>query len=151
MDTTDSIKALLADLFRIQNFAVLATVCGDEPYTNIVAFTASDDLKYIVFATPRNTKKYSNITMNSNVSLFIDNRSNSDSDVFDAVGVTVKGRGEPVSAGMISSMAAKYRREHPALSSFSESPESSFVRISVEEYCVVQRFQDVLVLPVQSL
>ncbi|HQO02419.1 MAG TPA: pyridoxamine 5'-phosphate oxidase family protein [Spirochaetota bacterium] len=151
MENTDSLKEFLGEIFSVQNFAVLATLCGNELYTNIVAFTASDDLKYIVFVTPRNTKKFTNITMNPTVSLFVDNRSNSDSDVFDAVGISVKGKGEPVSEGMISSIAGKYRAEHPSLREFSDSANSSFIRITVEEYCVVRRFQEVSILSADNL
>jgi len=42
----------LKSLMREQKLAVLASFHEDEPYTNLVGFAASDDLKYIFFITP---------------------------------------------------------------------------------------------------
>jgi nitroimidazol reductase NimA-like FMN-containing flavoprotein (pyridoxamine 5'-phosphate oxidase superfamily) len=47
----------LENLLQSQRFAVIATQDEREPYTNLVAFIHSKDLKQIIFATSKKHKK----------------------------------------------------------------------------------------------
>ncbi|MBF0327536.1 MAG: pyridoxamine 5'-phosphate oxidase family protein [Nitrospirae bacterium] len=60
---------------RKQLHAVLATVSGNEPYTSLVAYAVTPDMKGLVFATPSATRKFRNLMKNTKVSLLIDSRS----------------------------------------------------------------------------
>jgi general stress protein 26 len=78
----------LEDLLQSQRFAVIATQGEREPYTNLVVFIHSKDLKKIIFATSKNTKKYDNIVKNSKMSMLIDNRGNKPDDIKKSIVVT---------------------------------------------------------------
>ncbi len=58
MKKTAELKAFLKELFTSQRLAVLATQNKGEPYGNLIAFMATDDLKHVLFATTRATRKY---------------------------------------------------------------------------------------------
>ena len=77
MSTThNSLKHSIQEILNNQYLSVLATNTGNSPYTSLVGFMASQDLKEIYFATFINTRKYHNITKHSQVSLLIDSRTN---------------------------------------------------------------------------
>ena len=91
MNQLEQIKETLRDLLMSQQLAVLATHHDGQPYASLVAFVATADLKELLFATSRNTRKFANLTRDSRVSLLVDSRSNRDADIHEAVAVTVIG------------------------------------------------------------
>lgn len=136
----------LKNLFNVQNFAVLATSSDGQPYTNIVAFSSTDDLRYMIFFTPEKTAKHERIIKNPRISLFIDNRSNRESDTTDSIGVTVIGAAvEPESAER-DKLRRIFIKKHPRLKDFVESPASAMITLKIERYHIVSRFQDVVVI-----
>jgi hypothetical protein len=48
METTAQLKAFLKDLFASQRLAVLATQSKKQPYGNLVAFVATEDLNHLL-------------------------------------------------------------------------------------------------------
>jgi len=78
----------LRELFSSQSLAVLATQDRGEPYGNLVAFAATEDLKHLLFATTRATRKYNNLTKNPRIAMVIDNRSNREEDFQRAMAAT---------------------------------------------------------------
>jgi hypothetical protein len=117
-----SLEEKLGKLLSSQKLGVLATQQKKNPYTSLVAFACSDDMRRIVFATPKTTRKFANIISNSNVSFFIDNRSNKAVDFRKAIGVTALGSARQ----------------------FLSSPSCAFICIDVKSLYVVERFQNVL-------
>ena len=79
------------DLLASQKFAVLSTQEQDHPYLNLVAFAETSDLRTILFATTRATRKYGNISSKSGVAMLVDNRSNDAADIREAMAVTIIG------------------------------------------------------------
>ena len=143
MKTDPSLENKLKKLFSSQKLGVLATQQKKNPYTSLVAFAWSDDMRQIVFATPKTTRKFSNISSNSNVSIFIDNRSNKAVDFRKAIGVTVLGSVKQVRKNKNSKLIKLYLGKHPQLESFLASPSCVFIRIDVKSFYVVERFQNV--------
>jgi len=135
----------LRELFGAQQLAVLATDAGGRPYTSLVAFAATDDLKKLVFATLRETRKFSNITHNPHVSLLIDSRSNQVTDFQDAVALTALGTAEEVFDEDRNTLLALYLNRHAHLSAFVKTPSCALVAVAVREYYLVSRFQNVAV------
>ncbi|MBE3137944.1 MAG: pyridoxamine 5'-phosphate oxidase family protein [Thermoplasmata archaeon] len=88
---TEQHKEQIHELFTKQRFAVLATQDGKKPYTSLVAFSTTEDLSYLIFATLRRTRKYTNIMKNKTISMLIDNRENLSSDIKQAIAVTIMG------------------------------------------------------------
>jgi uncharacterized pyridoxamine 5'-phosphate oxidase family protein len=140
---TNTLASFLKDLLKTQKLAVLATEDQNQPYGNLVAFAATNDLKYLVFATVRNTRKYANIINNPKVAMVIDNRSNRESDFHEAAAVTALGivkEAKDVEKGRLEKL---YLSKHPYLHEFITSPNCALLKIEVEVYYVVRRFQNV--------
>ncbi|MFA5079619.1 MAG: pyridoxamine 5'-phosphate oxidase family protein [Dehalococcoidia bacterium] len=144
------LKKLLRELFRHQLFAAMATQQLTRPYNNLVAFATTDDLKNIIFATRRNTNKYSNLLNNNNVSMLIDNRTNRDSDFRNAVAVTAIGTAEEVKDHQIDQLRGLYLIKHHSLEKFVHSPDSALFKVRVKKYYVVRNFQEVMELKVEG-
>lgn len=134
----DSMKTLMNE----QKLAVLATFHGYEPYTNLVGFVASDDLKYIFFVTPVATRKYSYIKASGRASMMIDNRSNNENDFKDAMAVNAIG--DVVEVEKTDGFKALYLGKHPYLQDFLLSPSSALMRMVVKSYIIASRFQNVV-------
>jgi hypothetical protein len=149
-DDEIQLKKLLRELFRSQLFAALATQQLTRPYNNLVAFAATDDLKNIIFATRRATKKYSNLLSNNNVSVLIDNRANRDSDFRNAVAVTAIGTAEEVKQNESENLLGLYLIKHHNMEKFVHSTDSALFKIKVKRYYVVRNFQDVMELKVEG-
>ena len=130
--------------FDSQPLAVLATQNGTAPYVSLVAFAANEKLTYLLFSTTRATRKYSNLLANPEVSMLIDNRKNTIEDFRDAMAVTALGRVEPIEDFERGIMEKLYLMKHPYLTDFLKSPTNAFLKIRIEKYIVVTRFQHVV-------
>jgi len=138
----------LKTFFESQPLAVLATQNGAAPYASLVAFAANEKLKYLLFATPKATRKYSNMQANPAVALLIDNRKNTKKDIQEAMTVTALGKVEQVEDFERSIMEKIYLMKHPHLADFLNSPKTAFLKIRIEKYVVVTHFQHVVEISV---
>jgi nitroimidazol reductase NimA-like FMN-containing flavoprotein (pyridoxamine 5'-phosphate oxidase superfamily) len=139
----NQVKRLLKNLFETQRLAVLATQGRDGPYTSLMTFAATDDLKHLLFATDRVTRKYANISKNPRVSLLIDNRSPNKSRTNFAV--TAMGKTKAPAEHEGESLRKIFLMKHPDLREFVNGPGCVLLSCSVEEYVIVKNFQDVVV------
>jgi heme iron utilization protein len=139
---------IVKEVVRTQYFTVLSSVGKEQPYSNLVAFATTEDLKSLVFITSRNTRKYSNIMENHLVSLLIDNRTNQTTDIKKAVAITVIG-----SAHQETERKCKfhsiYLAKHPHLSQFVNASDSVLIVVSVSEYVVAgfEKNQRIVITP----
>jgi len=78
-------------LLSEQKLGALATHGQGEPWASLIAFAATDNLDSIYFATPKTTRKYSNLVNDPRCSLLIDNRENLASDFSNSIAVTATG------------------------------------------------------------
>ncbi|WP_406661678.1 pyridoxamine 5'-phosphate oxidase family protein [Methanolobus sp. ZRKC3] len=140
--TKSYLKERLKALMEEQKLGVLATFHEDEPYTNLVAFATSDDLKYIFFVTPVSTRKYSYLSVAKKASMMIDNRSNDESDFKDAMAVNATGNVMEIEKS--DDIKTLYLEKHPFLMDFIQSPSSALMRMDVERYIVASKFQNVV-------
>ena len=131
-----------------QRLAVLSTRSGEQPYSNLVCFAASDDLRHILFATTRVTRKYANLMRESRVALLVDNRSNDPADTFRATAVTALGLTRELEGEEAAKARKTYLERHPHLEEFVSSPSTAMLQLDVEKYVLVTRFQDVRELEV---
>ena len=138
----------LRQLLASQQVAVLATHSQGQPYGSLVGFAASPNLKSIFFATPRTTRKYANLEADARVALMFDDRTHAEADFYEAVGVTACGRAADVSKSPRSTNLKRYLAKHPYLKEFVMSPNCAFVRVRIEKYVIVRRFQEVVELVV---
>ena len=100
MNEAIKLETEVRTLLASQRFAVLSTQEKDHPYMNLVAFAETSDLRTILFATTRATRKYGNIASKSGVALLVDNRSNEVADIREAMAVTVIGTACEVSESL---------------------------------------------------
>lgn len=133
----------LGSLLASQRLAVLATQKDGQPYGSLVSFAATEDKKEILFATTRATRKYENLLASPRVALLIDNRSNRESDIHEATAVTATGRAEELAGQDRESYLELYLKKHPYLKEFVTSPTCALLRVKVQTYYMVNRFQEV--------
>jgi nitroimidazol reductase NimA-like FMN-containing flavoprotein (pyridoxamine 5'-phosphate oxidase superfamily) len=139
-------KKLLRDLFESQKLAVLATHSKGQPYANLMAFVATKDLKNLIVATTRSTRKFANLSADSRVAMLFDNRSNTVRDFRSAITVTATGTAGEVDPRNRKRLQRLYLAKHPHLEDFVTSPNCALVRIRVNTYYIVTRFQNVMEL-----
>lgn len=144
MKDLKSVKKDINGLFESQPLTVLATISDGQPYTSLVAFSSSKDLKELYFATTRATRKYANLMANPRVALLMDNRSNKPSDFRRAMAVTALGRAEEPKSKETKNIEKLFLAKHPQLEEFLASPTCALVKIQVRTYYLVTRFQDVI-------
>jgi len=140
------LKKQLKELFASQKLAVLATHNEKQSYASLVAFASTADLKQLLFATTRATRKYANLAANPNVALLIDNRSNRETDFHKAVAATATGKTTEVGTRERTRLLKLYLGKHPHLREFVSSPNCALLKVKVDSYFVVNRFQNVMEL-----
>ena len=139
------LKESIYAILNIQKLAVLATNDYQVPYTSLVAFVASKDLKEIYFATLKGTKKFYNILANPKVSILIDTRKNMPSDFQDAVAISAEGIAEVINKDK-EKYISFYLEKHSSLSEFISSPNCAIMKIIINKYQYVSRFQNINIL-----
>ena len=135
-------------LFKKQRLAVLATHKNGQPYGSLFAVT--EDLKHIIFATSRSTRKYEHFSSDGRVALLIDNRTNKVADFHSAIAVTAVGTAMEPDENSRQQLAQRYLAKHPHLKDFVQSPTCALVQVSVKTYYVVRTFQNVMEFHVTS-
>lgn len=138
-----SVRKKISGLLMKQKLGVLATLGKDHPYQSIVAFSASRDMKHILFATKRATAKYKNLKNKARVSVFIDDRSNQEADFVDAAAMTALGDARELSGSLRKKHMKLFLHKHPALKTFLVSPDCALFMVKVKVYYVVLNFQEV--------
>lgn len=144
----EKLKETLRDLLESHMLAVLATQKNGQPYASLVAFAATRDFKEILFATTRPTRKFANVLSEPRVALLVDSRTNQASDIHNAVAVTALGKVEEVEETERATLLPIYLAKHPHLSEFVSSPTCALLRVRVDAYYMVSRFQEVMELHV---
>lgn len=143
-DASSAIRSRIRRLMRAQRFAVLSTCgAGSHPYASLVAFAVSKDLRRIYFCTSRATRKYRNLAEQPNVALLIDSRHNASSDLQTAQALTALAVVRELSAAGRRRAGGPFVRRHPSLRPFVEEPGSAMLCAEVEEYLLVERFQEI--------
>ena len=138
-----TLESRLRQLLAEQNFAVLATSREGCPYTSLVAFAVSEDLRRLLFVTGRSTRKFANLCHNPQVALLIDNRKNLGEDLREAMAVTVIGQALEVPSTDFPQRMALFLGQHPLLEEFATSPNSALLEVTVRRHILVSRFQNV--------
>jgi nitroimidazol reductase NimA-like FMN-containing flavoprotein (pyridoxamine 5'-phosphate oxidase superfamily) len=139
MDRVKQTRETLKALFTSQQFAVLATQDEGLPYVSLMAFAATDDLKRLIFATQRDTRKYANLIGNPRAAALIDDRTNQGSDTKQAVAVTVLGKMKELDKNQHSGI---FLKKHPHMETFVKSSSCALVEMQVSVYFVVKGLQD---------
>jgi nitroimidazol reductase NimA-like FMN-containing flavoprotein (pyridoxamine 5'-phosphate oxidase superfamily) len=145
-------KALeqIAELFKKQNLAVLSTQKNSQPYASLVAFAASPDLKEVYFLTPNTTRKYEHLTASPKVSILVHDSRNQADDIYNAVSVTGTGVAREFKKEEKRTALGIYLEKHSHLKAFAAAPTTALVCIAMNRYFMVNRFQNVVEIKVES-
>ena len=146
----DTLRARIDHLFKTQLQGVMATQQQEQPYTSLMGFAHTPDLRYLIFATYRDTQKHTNLLLNSAVSFLIDDRSNDPVDYQQAVAISVCGCAQAIPDAERAGFLASYLTKHPTLRDFVSSPDCALLRVAVSCYRVVSQFQAVELLAIES-
>jgi nitroimidazol reductase NimA-like FMN-containing flavoprotein (pyridoxamine 5'-phosphate oxidase superfamily) len=141
--TNEGSWQMLREFFASQRSAVLATTEKGQPYLSLMAFAATGDLRHLLIATYRATRKYRNIGADPRVALLVDNRANQPSDTEQAMAVTALGRAQEAAASEKDRFLGIFLAKHPHLHQFVSSPACALIRVDVERYFLVSNFQEV--------
>ena len=146
MSKLSEYRDILNPLLMSQRLAVLATHYGGQPYSNLVAFAATDDLKHILFATSKNTRKYTNLRENHKVAMLVDSRKNKTSDFDTEFALTAIGLALETTGDEKHLLSKVYLAKHPYLAVFLNMPDSALIKIAVSDYILAgfnksQRFR----------
>ena len=150
MDKTDTIHESLKKLFSSQNLAVLSTHQDGQPYASLVAFVATENLKYIFFVTPKTTRKFDNLSTDSRVAMLINSSQNKTADFHQALAVTAVGSAEEITGDEKEKYLQFYLARHPYLQDFAKSPTCALFRVTVRSYYLVKNFQNVMELHISE-
>jgi nitroimidazol reductase NimA-like FMN-containing flavoprotein (pyridoxamine 5'-phosphate oxidase superfamily) len=142
MDEND--KERLKELLTSQQVGVLSTEYEGQPYASLVAYTATADLKSILFSTERSTRKYMNMSVNPKAAILVDNRTNKIKDVDKAMAVTAMGVVEEAKDDERKTLSGIYLMKHPEFAEFLQS--AALMRLRVENYVVVKGLKRITVI-----
>lgn len=143
MNTDDKIRRTIHALLREQHLGVLSTVGDGAPYASLVAYAVSDDDAQLYFVTPKATRKFANLSANPRVAMLVNNSINRPEDFHRAMAVTATGIVGAAAPAERKDMLNRYVATHPYLEDFAQSPSCELVRVRVDRYILVQRFQNV--------
>jgi len=133
----------LKEFIQTQKLTALATQEQDHPYLSLMAFAVTEDLSYLIVATKRGTRKYSNMVKIPGVAFLIDNRLNQENDFQNTLAVTGIGQVEEIIDSERERLLDLFLSNHPELEAFVQSLECALIKIKIHKYVIVSRFQDV--------
>ena len=141
MTNDAGIRGRLHALLDSQCYAVLATEDRGQPFTSLMAFAVTEDLRQLVILSDRNTRKFANLAANRQVALLVDDRENKSTDTQESIAVTVLGRAFEADANEGDALARLFLARHPGLADFAATPACVVVRVEVCTYLLVQQFE----------
>lgn len=139
----NEVRQAIAALLSSQRLGVLATQDGGQPHTGLVAFATAPDLRSLVFATDRDTRKYRNIKSDPRASMLVDNRENLPADLRHAASVTANGRCVELVGADRARELDRLLTRHPSLAAFLGGEGTAVFALEVSAYYFVSHFSGV--------
>jgi nitroimidazol reductase NimA-like FMN-containing flavoprotein (pyridoxamine 5'-phosphate oxidase superfamily) len=144
MEAHNQVLQRIEKIINSQKIAVLGTSRKNEPYSCLVAFVSTKNLKELIFATMRRRLKYQNMMANPRVALMVDDRDKRESDFEATTSITVIGTAEDTVSETREKYAALLIKRHPELTDFVNSPDCAVIRVKVDKIYIVSEFESVL-------
>jgi nitroimidazol reductase NimA-like FMN-containing flavoprotein (pyridoxamine 5'-phosphate oxidase superfamily) len=137
------IKSYIEDIFKNNRFAVLATEGDGQPHASLIAVTPMESFRKLVFATYRNTRKYSNLAHNGKVAVLVESSVVNSSELREIFVLTAFGQVEEIETVEKDMVFNAHLERHPELLTFLKAEDCTLVRIKVDTYQVVRGIDDV--------
>ncbi len=150
MESEKGLRKTLSRLLDHCRLAVLATHRDGQPYASLVAFAVTDDLRYLYFATPRSTRKFTNLAVDGRIALLISDDANQVEDFHRAMAVTAVGVGREVEGEEKERALELYLGKHPYLEDFVRAPTCALVELRARSFFLVRHFQNVMELHLEQ-
>jgi nitroimidazol reductase NimA-like FMN-containing flavoprotein (pyridoxamine 5'-phosphate oxidase superfamily) len=138
-DIEDTIRRVL-DRNRL---AVLATQRDGQPHTSLMAYTPLEGLRFLAFATYRDTLKYASIQQDRRVAILVEDRERDARQSGQRIVLTALGEAIDTPERERQAHMARHVARHPDLQKFLRSPECELIRVAVHAYQVVSGVDDV--------
>jgi hypothetical protein len=139
-----SVELRIRRLVKDQLFGVLCTQSDGQPYGSMIAFAFTEDLKHVVFGTPKATKKYQILTACRNVALVVNNMNRYPNDLMKVEAFTATGRANEITpAEPVTGWADMLLQRHPYLEAFISSPLTALFEVEIGQFFFVRSFQNV--------
>ena len=135
-------KQCVETILSATGFAVLATECAGQPHASLIAFTALEGWRKLIFATYRNTRKYTNLTHNRRVSILVDGRGLGHAGEPERFVVTAVGQAIDLDTTHLNAARQAHLHRHPDLAAFLQSPDCVLLGVTVEAYQLVRGIED---------
>jgi nitroimidazol reductase NimA-like FMN-containing flavoprotein (pyridoxamine 5'-phosphate oxidase superfamily) len=142
-NTRNGLKQRIRSFLTRQKIAVLATGDKKELYESLVAFTVSENLRQIVFATERGTRKYSNMKTKPAVALLVDDRVNTKNDFYKTTAITITGKAAELSGREGTRLLRKHIDRHRRIRDFLRSEKCAIFKITTKAFYVITSFKNV--------
>ena len=149
MDTLAESMDLVRHLLASEQLAVLSTQYGGQPYSNLIAFAYTDNMKYLIFVTSRNTRKYDNVSADKRVAVLVDSRRRDTSDFQGVAAITALGTAQEATGSERSQLLQVYLAKHPHLEDFVNNQSNALIKISISDY-IIARFDSVRTLHISD-
>lgn len=147
MSINESISTRIRELYTEKRFGVFSSIWRNQSHQTLVCFVVTEDLKFVLFATPRESRKFINSQLFEKVSFFVDSTHNDPTDLTKAITVAAVGKaysGDKLSENKKDEFLKLYLKKHPYQEQFISSPSTQFVLLEVDHYQFVQNFQTVI-------
>jgi hypothetical protein len=116
----------------------------------LIAITAFQGFRQIIFATYRKTRKFENILHNGRVAVLIQGEDLDSSNQQKGFALTAFGHAQEIGISELEEAKHDHMERHPDLESMLNSGDFAFIRIKVEAYQVVRGIDDVSWWPVED-
>jgi len=123
--------------------AVLATQRNGQPHASLMAFTPLEGVRFLAFATYRDTLKYESIRQDRRVAILVEDRQSYVRRSGKRLVLTALGEAIETSEEERLAHIATHLSRHPGLRRFLSSPACEFMRVAVRAYQVVSGIDDV--------
>lgn len=144
MDMNPEVKKRIDKVLKTQSIAVLGTSKDNEPYSSLVGFVVTEDMRELIFSTMRQRLKYENLVANPRVTFMIDDRNVQNNDFNETTSITIVGSAEDIRGPERESYASLLIDNHPVLSDFVSSPDCAVIRVAIDKIYVVSDFESVV-------
>ena len=139
MDIQDTIRGVL----ERNRLAVLATQRDGQPHASLMAFTSSGGLRFLSFATYRDTLKYESLRKDGRVAILIEDKKGGADHPGRRLVITALGEVTETPEEIRQDLVMKHLERHPDLAEFLGSPDCELVRVAIKAYQVVGGIEDV--------
>ena len=151
MSNPKIIRSYVEEALQSERLAVLATEGDGQPHASLIAITPFEGIGQLVFATYRNTRKYSNMALNSKVAVLMERGNDDRTDPQKSFVITAFGHTQEITAGVKDAALKALLAKHPNLESFTNASDCALVLVTVNEYQVVQGIDNAMCWSVEDL